>query len=258
MYRVRLKLSYDGSAYDGWQRQPHGVPTLQATIEAALKQLYGQHVDVIGSSRTDSGVHAFGQVAHFDSPKDPTTYRDFTYTLQSLLPRDIVVKNAYLAPADFEAGWNATSKIYRYFIYNAPRPTALNRTRAVWIRRPLNLDWLNESSKLLVGKQDFASFKNSGGSSKTTIRSILDAHWVRKKGNLLVFEIHGQGFLKQMVRNIMGTLLDLESEGANPADLAKVIAARDRKAAGITAPPHGLYLYRIFYPPDLDNKCRKL
>lgn len=257
-FRVKLLLNYDGGAYDGWQRQPHGVPTVQRTIEDALKRLFGAEVPVVGSSRTDSGVHAFGQVAHFDSPKDPTKFKDFVYSLQALLPDDIVVKAAWTMPSDFDASWDAESKIYRYVIYNAPRPTALQRHHSVWIRRPLNLDLLNEYSGFLVGKHDFSSFKNTGGTSKTTERHILSARWFHLKKNFVVFEVHGVGFLKQMVRNIVGTMLELEKGASNPLEFKRIIDARDRKEALTTAPPHGLYLMRIFYPKNLDKKCRKL
>lgn len=257
-HRIKIKLSYDGTLYNGWQRQPEGVPTIQAAVEDSLKRIFNQDIPVVGASRTDAGVHAVGQVAHFDVPRDPTQFKDFCYTLQALLPPDIVVKEAWLAPPEFDASWEASSKIYRYVIYNAKRPTALQNSYTHWVRRELNMGLLHECASFIEGKHDFSSFRNTGSDVKTNERHIFSAKWIRKPGNILIFQIHGKGFLKQMVRNLVGTLLDLESENATLTDFKAILKAKDRKAALSTAPAKGLYLMRIFYPKNLDNKCRKL
>lgn len=257
-FRIRLLISYDGTHYEGWQKQPEGVVTVQDTLEKALEKLLGVKVDVVGASRTDSGVHAWGQVVHFDSPKDPTTFKDFSYSLQAHLPRDIVVKGAWLAPSNFDATRDADQKTYRYLIHNAQRPTAIRRQQCLWVRRPLDLNYLNECSKIVEGFHDFRSFQNTGGSVRTTEREILKAHWYKRGHSTVVFEVTGRGFLKQMVRNLVGTMIDLYFDELSPDAFKLILEAKDRRKARSTAPPEGLYLCKIKYPQSLDNKCRKL
>ncbi len=255
--RVRLHVAYDGGAYEGWQRQPSPVRTVQSEIEMALSTLLNQKITVVGASRTDSGVHALQQVVHFDCPKDPSEFKDLPYSLQSLLPEDIVVKEAFHAPDDFEASWDAESKIYHYYLWNHPRPSPIRRHYNLWIRRPLDLNLLNEYSKIIEGFHDFASFRNAGGSVKTSTRKVREAKWI-SNGHRVHFFIHGEGFLKQMVRNLVGTMLDLEKTNSPPSEFKAILEAKNRQKALSTAAPHGLFLTRIFYPRDLDKKCRKL
>jgi tRNA pseudouridine38-40 synthase len=257
-FRVKLLLSYEGTNYEGWQRQSKGQQTVQGAVEEALLRIFRKKIDVTGSSRTDSGVHAWGQVAHFDSPRDPTVFKDFAFAVQSALPRNIVAKGAWLAPSNFHASRDAESKTYRYVIHNSKRPTALRRNLTHWVRRPINLELLNEYSKIIEGFHDFKSFQNSGGSTKTSAREILSAKWMRPSSSTVVFEIHGKGFLKQMVRNIVGTMLELEENSAPPSEFKEILLGRDRRLAKATAPAAGLFLHRIYYPQSLDKKCRKL
>jgi tRNA pseudouridine38-40 synthase len=150
-YRVRLHISYDGTKYEGWQRQSPPVPTVQAAVEDALSKMLSEKINVFGASRTDSGVHAIQQVLHFDCPKDPTTFKDLPYRLQSLLPVDIVAKEAYLAPPNFDSSWNAESKTYKYVIWNQLRPNPIRKFYNLWVRRPLDLELLNRYSKIIEG-----------------------------------------------------------------------------------------------------------
>lgn len=257
-YRIKLLLSYEGTNFEGWQRQANHKSTVQGAVEEALARIFGHHIDVTGASRTDSGVHAWGQVAHFDCPRDPAGFKDFCFALQSALPRNIVAKMAWVAPEKFHASRDAESKTYKYVIHNSPRPTAVRRNFTYWVRRPLNLDLLNQYSKIIEGFHDFRSFQNAGGSVKTSEREVLSARWVRKSLSTVVFEIHGKGFLKQMVRNLVGTMLDLEAEKAPASAFKDILLACDRQKARTTAPAAGLFLHRIYYPQSLDNKCRKL
>ncbi len=257
-YRIKLLLSYEGTTFEGWQRQADGKQTIQAAIEEGLFKIFGQKIDVTGASRTDSGVHALGQVAHFDSPKDPALFKDFCFALQSVLPRNIVAKGAWLTPSDFHSSRNAISKTYRYVIHNSPRPTALRRNFTLWSRHPLDLQYLNACAKIIEGFHDFKSFQNSGGSVVTSEREVLSANWSRTGSSTVVFDIHGKGFLKQMVRNLVGTMLDLEAEKEPLSKFQEILESRDRRQAGSTAPAAGLFLRRIYYPQSLDNKCRKL
>ncbi len=258
-WRVRLLLSYDGTEFAGWQRQTQQthLKTIQGSIEEALLKIYGRPIHILGASRTDTGVHALGQVAHFDSPKDPESF-NLRYALQSLLRPNIVPKAAWLAPPDFHAIGHSVKKTYKYHILNREVPSALRYQRTHWVRFPLDVAYLNELSQVLVGRQDFKSFQTTGTVVKTTVREIFSASWERKPHDTLVFTVTGNGFLKQMVRNLVGTLIDLAQERATPERLREILDAKDRRLAGASAPAQGLYLYRVYYPEDLDNKCRKL
>lgn len=292
-FRVRLHLSYDGAEFHGWQRQTdaEGNQTLvtgQGTIEAAVKQIFGEKISVVGSSRTDAGVHAQMQVAHFDCGRDPSTFKDLRYSLQSLTPDSMVIKDVFLAPEDFHSIATAVDKTYRYSILNRRVPSALRYRTTWWLREPLDLDLLNEASNYLIGTHDFKSFQTSGTYVETTTRTITKAFWRRMapfeyafvksnkmvagseiggSGNqmvadsdadTLVFEIQGEGFLKQMVRNLVGTLVDLQLNHRPSRDMRTILEALDRRKAGNTAPPQGLFLTEVRYPPELDNRCRRL
>ncbi len=256
MFRTKLVISYDGVDFCGWQRQTI-LPSVQGTLEKALSKIYDRPIRLLGASRTDTGVHATGQVAHFDAPKDPSLF-DLRYALIRLTPPTIVVREVYQAPPDFHAIACAVKKTYRYMVLNRKIPSALRFRHTHWVRSPLSLDYLNEASKFLLGHQDFKSFQTSGGDVKTTDRTIFEANWLQKDHDTLEFVIQGSGFLKQMVRNVVGTLIDMNQAGAPPEKLREIILSLDRRKAGATAPPQGLYLSRVYYPSELDRKCRKL
>lgn len=256
MFRTKLIVSYDGADFCGWQRQTRHK-SVQGSLEAALSKIYDRPITVLGASRTDSGVHATGQVAHFDAPKDPSLF-DLRYALIRLTPPTIVVRDVFLAPPHFHSIANSVKKTYRYMVLNRVTPSALRYRYTHWVRFPLDLNYLNEASKYLIGRQDFKSFQTSGGDVKTTTREIHHAEWIQKDHDTLEFVIQGNGFLKQMVRNIVGTLLDMNQNGDAPEKLKEIIAALDRRKAGATAPPQGLYLSQVYYPSELDRKCRKL
>ena len=231
--------------------------SVQGTIENAVERVFGQKIPVLGASRTDAGVHAEGQVAHFDCPVDPATL-NLIYSLQCLTPPTLVIKEAFEAPRDFHAIASCVRKTYQYLVLNRVVPSALRHRYTHWVRAPLSVDYLNDAAAHLVGQHDFKSFQTSGTTVKSTIREILSVHWVRLEKDTLAFSITGDGFLKQMVRNIVGTLIDLNRRSEPPTRVSEVLAACDRRLAGATAPPQGLYLQRVFYPDDLDKKCRKL
>lgn len=251
-----MDLSYDGSEFLGWQKQPHGQ-TVQGELERVIKKIFEEDIKLIGASRTDSGVHAFHQVAHFDCKKDPTKIK-LKHALQGNLPRTISILQTYLAPPDFHANRSPTRKTYRYLIRNAFSPSALRHDQSVWVRKPLNLDYLNLISEKLLGNQDFKSFQNAGTEVESTIREILEARWSSPHPGWAEFWITGNGFLKQMVRNIVGTLLSLENDKAPVEKLVQIIEKRSRQAASKTAPPEGLFLYKVFFPIELDKRCRKI
>lgn len=252
--RVKLTIEYDGSQYFGWQYQGPGKPTIQEKLEEALLQLFKEKVSVIGSGRTDKGVHAINQAAHFDAPRDVSHF-DLIRAFWPYLPSDIAVKDAKVVSSEFHAQRSAVSKKYIYRILNRHSPSALYAKRALWIRKPLNLELLNEGAQLLIGTHDFNCFRSEGSYVKDTIRTIFDAKFL-KSGDFVEFHIRGSGFLKQMVRNIVGTLLELELRGRTMESLKTLILSRDRKLAGPTVQPQGLYLAEVFYPPNLDNTAQ--
>lgn len=265
-FRVRLHISYDGTDFNGWQRQTKLV-SVQGTVESAVKQLFGEELSVVGASRTDSGVHAQMQVAHFDALKDPRSFRDLRYSLQCLTPDSVVIKDAFLAPNDFHAIATSIDKTYRYSVLNRRVPSALRHRTTWWVRQPLNLERLNEAAQLIVGTHDFKSFQTMGTEVDSTIRTVSEAYWrlaptsgeAAPRGgeppDTLEFIIRGEGFLKQMVRNLVGTMIDLELNQQPPTDLRSILEAQDRRKAGNTAPPQGLFLVQVRYPPELDNRC---
>lgn len=253
---MRLLISYDGTAYSGWQRQDR-EQSVQGTVEKALSSLFAKPITLIGASRTDSGVHAIGQTAHFDAPRDPFK-GDLRFAINGALPKDIVIRQAYHAPNNFHSIADAVKKTYRFKILNRRVPSALRNRYTWWVRNPLDLGLLNEASQHLVGSQDFKAFQSTGTVVKSTIRSIERAEWVKKPNDIVEFRITGDGFLKQMVRNIVGTLVDVNQNQQKPEEITRILQTLDRQNAGPTAPPQGLYLSRVFYPRTLDNECRKL
>jgi len=261
MRKIKLLLTYDGTDYHGWQRQP-GANTIQGTLEHTLTQIYNEPIQVIGSGRTDAGTHAVGQVCHFEAPKILQREERLQTALNALLPDSIAVKGAWLAPDDFHALASATRKTYIYRIWNHPIRSPLWVNRALWLPKPLDLTFLNLLSRGCLGSKDFKSFQSTGTPVKSTIRHIDICEWQVRQKALVELRIRGNGFLKQMVRNLVGTLLHLErhrgATGAHLGELQRIFEARDRQVAKTTVAAHGLYLYRVEYPQALDKRCRKL
>ncbi len=257
MYKVRLLISYDGTDFAGWQRQKN-VESIQETLENLLSRLFDQRIQIIGAGRTDAGVHAYGQVAHFVCAKDPRTF-PLVRALQRMAPRCLVVKKAWLVPENFHALASACEKTYRYYILNRETPSPFRHPYTWWIsHKKLSLDWLNAASKNLIGEMDFKSFQSSGTPVKTTVRKIFQAEWRRQKNDLVVFTVRGNGFLKQMVRNIVGTLIDLERQDTETTEISQILDKRDRRFARTTAPAEGLFLLKVKYPDDIEATCEEI
>ncbi len=260
MARIKLILKYDGTEFAGWQRQretAETLPTIQAALEGCLSQIFEQTIKAVASGRTDAGVHAEAQVVHFDAPRDLDNIR-LVRALNAMLPNSISVTHAYVAPDDFHALFSATGKTYRYVIYNSAIRDPLQIRYATWVQKPLDLAKLEPLAKVLIGEHDFKSFQTSGTEVKSTIRTVEKAHWSRLHEPLIEFRITGSGFLKQMVRNIVGTMLYLHQNGGGPSHMTAILQARDRTKAKMTAPPQGLHLHAVYYPPELDKACREL
>lgn len=256
--RYRLHLSYDGTDYLGWQKQPQGR-TVQDALENALKKLFKTSISTQGSGRTDAGVHALDQVVHFDY-EGATEHFDLIRGLNRFLPSNIVVRQVYSCPTNFHALRAASSKTYQYRILTGLTPNPLQTRYAWWVGSAVDLDYLNEITQPLIGEHDFKAFQTSGTELKTTVRHVFDIQWKNLPStDEILFEITGNGFLKQMVRNIVGTLLDGHWEKRHsPESLQAILSSKNRQKAGSTAPAHGLTLFKVNYPETLDNKCRKL
>ncbi|MCE5243046.1 MAG: tRNA pseudouridine(38-40) synthase TruA [Syntrophobacteraceae bacterium] len=241
----KLTLEYDGSQYHGWQRQ-QGVLSIQEVLESRLEVMLGAPVSARASGRTDAGVHARGQVVSFYSPTKLHAV-EIQRGLNSLLPQDIVVLHAEEVPDSFHARFSATSKIYEYLILNRPVPSALERRFSWHIRRPLDTEPIVECLGMIEGCHDFTSFMAAGSSVSSTERWMFRAEVGRPDGAHLTFVFEANGFLRHMVRNLVGTLAEVGKGKMTPRDFSCVLAGRDRRLAGMTAPAHGLYLLHVNY-----------
>jgi tRNA pseudouridine38-40 synthase len=243
----RITLEYDGSEFAGWQRQAQGERTVQGCLEQALGEIAGAPVTVTGSGRTDAGVHALGQVAsaQLETRLGPET---LGRVLNARLPRDVAVLSVALAPAGFDARRWATGKLYRYSIWNGRERSPLRARRFCHLPTPLDLAAMRAAAASLVGEHDFAAFQ-AAGSSATTSRRRLDRLAVEgARGGEISLEASASGFLRHMVRNLAGTLIEV-GQGRRAADsMAELLASRDRSSAGPTAPALGLTLVRVDYP----------
>jgi tRNA pseudouridine38-40 synthase len=244
MRTLKLTLAYDGTRFVGWQRQSEGE-SIQGLLEDALARFDGASVSVQGAGRTDAGVHALGQVASarvtFAHPA-ATLVR----ALNAHLPPEIRVLSVEDVAPDFHARFSARSKTYRYVIRNAPVADPFERQYAWHLPEPLALDAMREAAALLVGKHDFAAFRSVGAEVATTVRTITRSEW-RESGGRLVYEVAGDGFLRHMVRAIVGTLVEIGRGWRAPQQVGSLLAGGRRADAGATAPPHGLFLLRVDY-----------
>ena len=261
MPRIKFTVSYDGTDFCGWQRQNHSQkPSLCQTIQEALEKVFKHPVALFSSGRTDAGVHALNQVCHFDTEWNQRRLNQFNLgrAVKKYLPSTILIKRSWIAPDDFHATLSPDKKTYRYLILNSKRPSVYLGRYADWVYHPLKLDFLNECSKFIIGKHDFKSFQSVGSDVPHTVRTIEKAEWVWRRPHIAQFTITGTGFLKQMVRNIVGTQLLLERKGLPALNVQQIMLAKDRKLAGAPAAAQGLFLLRVYYPLDLDNKCLEL
>lgn len=259
MRTFKLTISYDGTDFSGFQRQSN-ARSVQAEMETALASIEGKHVTVTGAGRTDSGVHALGQVTSFQLERDIED-SGLLRALNAKLPEDVRVLSAEVAGADFSARFSARSKMYRYRISNTRVMSPFQRRFAWHVSRALDLQAMNNAARQLLGEHDFASFqgapsrsernKVTANADKDTTRTVTRSAWTEEPlaggGRLLSYEVEGTGFLKYMVRALVGTLVEVGDGRRSPDLLRNVLESRDRGAAGPTAPPQGLYLVRVDY-----------
>lgn len=248
MHCYKLTLAYVGTHFSGWQIQPN-APSVQENIQKALALLFNvEHMTVIGSGRTDAGVHALNQVAHFKTPIFFEPQR-LLLALNGLLPQDIRIKKVELVPLDFHSQYSAISKEYHYHIYLEAIMDPFRRHYCWHVRRKLDLPLLREASTLFVGKHDFTSFANephAGSVAKNPVRNLFRLEIFPEEGGIRL-EFEGDGFLYKMVRNIVGTLVDVASHRLTLDNVLAIFEAKDRRQASRAAPPQGLFLVQVNY-----------
>jgi len=245
MRNVRALISYDGSKFFGWQRQ-EGFDSVQQTLEEALEELLSTQVVVYGAGRTDTGVHALGQVASFCVDTRLTDDR-LRHALNAHLPEGVVVRRLETCDPQFHAQFSARGKRYAYLVQTARFRAPIGREYSHWVRDPLDLVAMRAAGRRFVGKHDFAALESSGSPRSSTVRTIRSLHIVARR-NWFAIVVEGDGFLYNMVRTLAGTLLDVGRGRRRPEDVELLLASCDRSEAGATAPPGGLYLVSVLYP----------
>jgi tRNA pseudouridine38-40 synthase len=254
---VRLTVEYDGTAYSGWQKQPQ-TPTIQGTLEDRLAKVCGHPVDLLVAGRTDAGVHALGQTANFHTRSKLPIGR-VQKVLNQILPRDIRIVKAQEAPGPFHATYHAKAKLYRYVIRNTKDYTVFDRNLYHHIWSPLDLGAMRKAAKALVGTHDFTAFRGGLGKWANPKRTLIKID-VKKRGEDVLLEYLGESFLHQMVRILSGTLVYAGLGKIKPEDIKVILKSKERKMAGPTLPPNGLFLVKVFYPkvfPPVKNKKKE-
>lgn len=251
MPRIALGLEYDGTEFIGWQIQPNGR-SIEGVLAGAVSFVAGETVTVQGSGRTDAGVHALQQVAHFDTQVNRTP-RQWLLGINSNLPPDVAVRWVQEVPADFNARRSALSRRYRYTVLQQAARPALNRQRVWWLREALDCGAMTAAATAWLGEHDFSAFRAAGCQAKSPMRRLMAVRIAERRrgaGALVTFEFTANAFLQHMVRNFVGTLVAVGSGETSPADAAAILERRDRTLAGETAPPGGLELVEVVYPPE--------
>ena len=249
MKRILLTIAYDGTNYSGWQKQKdEAVITVEGELTKALRLLFrNPALECIGASRTDAGVHALGQRAVIDVETSIPAEK-IPLAIRSFLPADIVVTKAEEVAETFHPRFDFVKKTYEYRFWNAPAKNPKERLYSAYVQKPLDVERMNEGAKAFLGTHDFAAFCAAGAQVSTTVRTIFDCH-VEKQGESVRILVTGDGFLYNMVRILVGTLLFVSEGKIDPADLPAIIESGERIRAGKTAPPQGLYLNRVEYDP---------
>ena len=241
---IKLVLEYDGTKYFGWQQQPDKI-TIQECLKTSINKLTREDVKVHGAGRTDTGVHAYGQVANFHTDSRIPDWA-FTKAINAFLPPDIVVRESQEVPSEFHAQYSAKAKSYSYRMICRPIRPAIEARYAHWISHPLNLDAIKNSTQYLIGTHDFSSFEATNSPRKSSVRTVNYVDIVQESC-YIKFLIEADGFLYHMVRNIVGTLLSVGRSQIDAAGFQRIVAAKDRAAAGPTVPAKGLFLECVKY-----------
>lgn len=244
--RVVIVFEYDGRGFHGWQFQKSGVRSVQEQLAKAVARVANHPVDLVCAGRTDAGVHASFQVAHFETPS-VRNLRSWVMGINTALPDDIAVHWAGNGVGDFHARFSAVYRRYRYVIFNHPVRPGIQRGQVSWTFRPLDAEKMHEAAQALVGEHDFSSFRAAGCQSNTPVR-FMERIKVTRSGDFVVIDVQANAFVHHMVRNIAGALMAVGAGQVPVQWVADVLAARDRRQAGVTAPPHGLYLVDVGFP----------
>lgn len=244
MRNIKLTIEYDGKDFNGWQKQPNKL-NIQGEIERAINEITGEEVELIGSGRTDAGVHSLGQVANFKTNSN-IPIEKFPIALNTKLKQSIRILSAEEVEEKFHSRYNCKKKTYRYVINNSKNGTAIYRNLEYNFSQYLDVEKMNKAAQYFVGEHDFKAFKASGTSSKSSIREIYMAKVYKENENIII-ELTGNGFLYNMVRIISGTLVDVGIGKIQPEDIIKIIKLGERERAGKTLPPQGLYLVKVVY-----------
>jgi tRNA pseudouridine38-40 synthase len=245
MQRYFFEIAYNGTHYSGWQKQPN-ASTVQETIEDRLYCLFAkQPMPIVGCGRTDSGVHASQFFFHVDLPKKYNT-NELVYKLNNMLPADIAIKAAHLVDADCHARFDADRRTYRYFLHQQKDPFL--QSSSWYFLKTLDIDAMNQACDVLIGEKDFTSFSKLHSDVKTNICDVYSAVWSIKNKSEIVFEVSANRFLRNMVRALVGTLLEVGQGNISQTDFKQILAAKDRGEAGVSVPAKGLYLYGVRYP----------
>jgi tRNA pseudouridine38-40 synthase len=241
----KLTIEYDGTGFSGWQRQAD-MPTIQGELESVLGIILNQKIALAGSGRTDAGVHAMGQVASFraDTAMDPQRLQKGA---NSLMKHPIVIRECAIVSNGFHARFAAVSKQYQYHILNRQEPCAVGRNYIWHIQTPLDVDAMNACCRYMCGVHDFTSFENTGSPRRSAVREVFFARVEKQKDSCLVFMVCANGFLKNMVRNMVGTLVDAGKQKITPEAFESILSGRNRRLAGATAPARGLFLTQVNY-----------
>lgn len=242
--RYFAELSYKGTAYCGWQRQPN-APSVQQTIEEALSTILRESVEVVGAGRTDTGVHAAFYVAHFDTSKPIAQPEDFVYHLNALLPEDVAFGRIYTVAESAHARFDATEREYRYYI--EPRKNPFTRATSWQLSAPLDVEAMNKAAKVLLTTEDFTTFAKLGSNNTNNICHIFRAEWIEIECGMLVFVFRANRFLRNMVRAVVGTLVDVGRGKISPEEFAAIVASRDLSRSSSSAPAAGLFLTDVRY-----------
>lgn len=245
MKNFKITVEYDGASYHGWQRQKNDR-TIQEEIEKALFTMTGKKIALTASGRTDAGVHALGQVANFNCDTDLSS-QAFQNGLNSLTRDDIVIISCNIVDENFHSRFDAKSKTYNYRILNRNLPVAINRQYAWFIKKKLDLDAMRLAVRHIIGAHDFKAFEGTGSPRSHTTRRVFKAEIAEQGNGLIVIEIKADGFLRFMVRNIVGTLVDVGLGKITSDDFKEILLSKDRSMAGATAPPQGLFLMKVKY-----------
>ena len=249
--RYFAELSYKGTAYCGWQRQPN-ASSVQQTIEEALSTILRESVEIVGAGRTDTGVHAAFYVAHFDTSRPIANPADFVYHLNALLPEDIVFGRIYEVDSEAHARFDATEREYRYYI--EPRKNPFTRTTSWQLTTPLDVEAMNRAAQVLLTTEDFTTFAKLGSNNTNNICHIFRAEWIEIECGMLVFVFRANRFLRNMVRAVVGTLVDVGRGKITPEEFADIVASRNLSRSSSSAPAAGLFLTDVLYGNLTPNK----